>query len=804
MALSAGVDGGTTESQGPVASDAGPVGSDATETTRLLGAGAHEDGHGHGAGANGREDSWNGFDDFEGLPWWRTPSVFWLLAPFAIFTLAFGGVIVPKLNLILDLVCQQYFADMALLDPKHPIVLGSDNPQCRIPEVQKNVATFILVLNFVTGGLSAIVAPKLGHMSDRFGRTKLLALASCGGILGEMITIFAAKFPQTVDYRWLVLGAVFDGMTGSFTAGSILCQSYTSDCTPPSKRAVSMGYIHACLFTGLAFGPLLAGYFVKWTGSLLSIFYVALGCHAFFMLFVGFVVPESVSKIKQLAAREKWQKEKEARDTHVGPWASTAHYSNPFTPLHILWPSGPGTSTRLRMNLVALAVCDAIILGGAFAAGPVLMLYSGYKFGWGTLETSRFVSALSMVRVVVLMGIFPIVNYFGRVRPAARRRKLSGVKPDDKNSGADHLDTWILRIALVSEILGCLGYVFARSEALFFGSGMMTALGGLGSATTQATVTKHVPQERVGQILGAIGMLHALARVVGPVVFNGIYAATVETFPQAIFVALGSLFVIAFLSSFVIKSHIHWEEDPQGEQEPLIETQRASATVGNTLTMGEDQGSMLAARLGRTAKSLATPPAVTAIMTSTSTEGKTLKFGPFEVTKQVFLTTPHSFALVNLKPIIPGHILVCPLTPHLRLTDLSAAETADLFGTVQLTQRLLARAYFSPAGDLGAGGFTIAVQDGAEAGQTVPHVHVHVIPRTRGDFGDGGAMDDIYVKMTGEEGNVGGALWDRERRPTPGGGMPRIEDMDRNVRTPEQMHEEADRYKATLREMGVE
>ncbi|KND93116.1 Nitrilase and fragile histidine triad fusion protein NitFhit [Tolypocladium ophioglossoides CBS 100239] len=762
------------------------------ETTRLLGAGAQEDGdgvgEGNGAGANGRKDGWNGFDDFEGLPWWRTPSVFWLLAPFAIFTLAFGGIIVPKLNLILDLVCQQYFADRTLIDPKHPIVLGSDNPQCRIPGVQKDVAAFILVLNFVTGGLSAIVAPKLGHMSDRFGRTKLLALASCGGILGEMLTILAAKFPQTINYRWLVLGAVFDGVTGSFTAGNILCQSYTSDCTPPSKRAVSIGYIYACLFTGLAFGPLLAAYFVKWTGSLLSIFYVVLGCHAFFMLFVGFVVPESVSKRKQVAAREKWQKEKEARATHVGPWASMVHSSNPFAPLRILWPTGPGTSTRLRMNLVALAVCDAIVFGGSFAAGPVVILYSGYMFDWGNFETSRFVSALSMVRVVVLMGVLPIVNYFGRVRPAARRRELWGVNPEDKNSGADHLDTWILRVALVSDILGCLGYVFARSEALFFGSGMITALGGLGSATTQAAVTKHVPQERVGQILGAIGMLQALARVVGPVIFNGIYAATVETFPQAIFVALGGLFVIAFLTSLVIKPHIC--QRPGSPIRAVFEPRR---------------GRMLAVRLGRAmTRSFATPPAVRGIMTSTSTEGKALKFGPFEVTDQVFLTTRHSFALVNLKPIIQGHIFVCPSTPHLRLTDLSADETADLFRTVQLTQRLLARAYFTPTGDLGAGSFTIAVQDGAEAGQTVPHVHVHVIPRTRGDFGDGGAMDDIYVKMAGEEGNVGGALWDRERRPAPGGGMPRIEDVERHVRTPAQMHEEAARYKVTLREMGVE
>lgn len=419
----------------------------------------------------------------------------------------------------------------------------------------------MLILNFVTGGLSAFVAPKFGHMSDRYGRRRLLALASCGGLLAELITILAAKFPQVIDYRWLILGAVFDGMTGSFTAGSILCQSYTSDCTPPSKRAVSIGYIQACLFIGLAFGPLLAGYFVKWTGSLISIFYVTLGCHAFFVLFVGFVIPESLSKKKQLAAREKWRREKEARAMHMGSWLSAILNSNPLAPLQILWPTGPGTSTRLRVNIVALAISDTIIFGAAFAVGPVLMLYAEYMFKWGNLETSRFISALSMVRVVILMGIFPPINYFGRIRPAARRWKLSGIVPAERNSGADRLDVWILRFALFWEVVGCLGYALSRNETLFVSCGMITAFGGLGSATTQAVVTKHVPAERVGQILGAIGMLHALSRVVGPAVFNSIYALTVGTFPQAVFLALCFLFVIALLSSFAIKPH--------GKCEPL-------------------------------------------------------------------------------------------------------------------------------------------------------------------------------------------------------------------------------------------
>lgn len=410
----------------------------------------------------------------------------------------------------------------------------------------------MLVMNFCTGLLSAYVAPRLGHLSDRYGRRRLLALASCGGLLGELVTILAAKFPQTVDYRWLILGAVFDGLTGSFTAGNILSQSYTSDCTPPSKRAVGIGYIHACLFTGLAAGQFLGGEIVKLTGSLISIFYICLGAHLTFIMVVAFVIPDSLSKKKQLAAREKHRKEEEERKQQPRSWFLSVRENNPFAALSVLWPKERGTSTKLRINLVALATCDMIIMGTAMAAGQVVILYSEYIFDWHTPEASRFIAAVSTVRVIVLMGIFPFINYFFRTRPAARRRRESGVTLLDKNSGADRLDIWILRIALMSDILGYVGYTFARAPGPFIASAMVTAFGGLGSATSQSVVTKHVPHDRVGRVLGAIGMLQALVRVIGPVTFNGIYAATVKTYPQAIFVALAGLFTFALLCSFLV------------------------------------------------------------------------------------------------------------------------------------------------------------------------------------------------------------------------------------------------------------
>lgn len=484
---------------------------------------------------------------------------------------------------IIDLVCQRYFAEKSVPDGHDvstPITWGGDNPQCNIPEVQADVATFMLVLSVIVGVLSAYTAPKIGSLSDRYGRKKLLALASAGGVLGEMVTILTANFPDVIHYRWLLLGVTFDGLAGSFTAGSVLSQSYTADCTPPSKRGVAIGYMHACLFSGLAFGPFLAAYFVKWTGSLLSIFYVSVGCHILFIIAVAFVIPESVSKRRQLLAREKHRTDLEKRDRKTREWASaylaaaqgssnwlwswlatpkhanllaSIRSANPFEPLKTLAPKGH-ENTRVRRNLILLAVMDMVILGAAMSSGQVTLLYTEYIFNWGNFETSRFISLISLVRVAILIGVFPIINYFFRIRPAQRRRRESG-SIVESNAGADELDVWILRFAILSDVVGIAGYIFARTPALFVLSGCITAFGGMGSATIQSMLSKHVPAERTGSLLGAIGLLHALSRIIAPVIFNGLYAATVKSFPQAVFVAITVMFCAMLVLSMMVKSH---------------------------------------------------------------------------------------------------------------------------------------------------------------------------------------------------------------------------------------------------------
>ncbi|KAI0003842.1 HIT-like protein [Russula compacta] len=122
-----------------------------------------------------------------------------------------------------------------------------------------------------------------------------------------------------------------------------------------------------------------------------------------------------------------------------------------------------------------------------------------------------------------------------------------------------------------------------------------------------------------------------------------------------------------------------------------------------------------------------------------------LFFSTFEVTRQSFHRTALAYAIVNLKPIVPGHVLVCSTRPVPRLADLRADELAELMRTVQHVGRVVERAYK-------ADGLTVACQDGRASGQTVPHVHFHILPRRlRGDRFAGSKSDEVYPELEKQE-----------------------------------------------------
>jgi len=100
----------------------------------------------------------------------------------------------------------------------------------------------------------------------------------------------------------------------------------------------------------------------------------------------------------------------------------------------------------------------------------------------------------------------------------------------------------------------------------------------------------------------------------------------------------------------------------------------------------------------------------------------------------IFFVTPLSYVSVNLSPIMPGHVLVMPRSNIPRVTDLPPEQLCDLWLTAQHVGRVFEKEFKASA-------LTLAIQDGVEAGQKVPCVHIHLIPRQPHDLVN---KDDIY------------------------------------------------------------
>ncbi len=98
--------------------------------------------------------------------------------------------------------------------------------------------------------------------------------------------------------------------------------------------------------------------------------------------------------------------------------------------------------------------------------------------------------------------------------------------------------------------------------------------------------------------------------------------------------------------------------------------------------------------------------------------------------------------ILDINPLAPGHTLVVPKAHVERLELLDKEVNARLFDAVR-------RLTWAVQLGMGVPSTTVAINNGPEAGQEVPHLHVHIVPRKAGDGGG-----PIHAVMAGERPKV--------------------------------------------------
>jgi DHA1 family tetracycline resistance protein-like MFS transporter len=205
-----------------------------------------------------------------------------------------------------------------------------------------------------------VFAPILGSLSDRYGRRRIILIATAGSAIDYFIMANAPTL------AWFFVARLIAGSTAGVLSTA---NAYIADVTPPEKRAQSFGLLGAAFGIGFTIGPVLGGFLGQYNMRLP--FFVAGGCSAANWLYGYFALPES---LKPENRREfSWK-----RANPVGALLNLKRMPAVFS---------------LAESFFIMALAQSVMQ-------VTWALYTGHRFGWGPEAIG-----LSFLALGVLTGV---------------------------------------------------------------------------------------------------------------------------------------------------------------------------------------------------------------------------------------------------------------------------------------------------------------------------------------------------------------------------------------------------------------
>ncbi|KAG8734089.1 hypothetical protein FRC11_012239 [Ceratobasidium sp. 423] len=527
-------------------------------------------------------------------PWHKLPSPIWLLPLTVIGAMLMAATIAPRQELFIKLACNELRPEYVLLPPPSLGILGGDiphDPQTPIyvpppsppnkpainipgpnkrctsdPAVQAASAELQTAMTTSMGVLSCLTTGSWSQLSDRIGRTRVLALSVIGIIFTDVALILVAFYADILPggFRFLIVGSILNGALGGFTTAMAVSYAYVSDTVAPAARSRIFSFFNGSLFAGMALGPTLGAILTQHTNDLLTIFYVATALHVIYAVFSILVVPESLDLKHRAAAMERYRANQDPNATwftHVKHAVST--FARPLVVfLPQKRPHGKGRDWSL--TLVGIAFASAMLNMGSYT---FKFQYAIAQFGWGTTELGYWMSIVGVSRAAYLLLILPLI--------------LRGLQTLYRGRKHMHIDLFVARMSLGLELFGYIAIALVTDTTLFAAASCWMSLGGgfapsvqsLALALSQDQVadkrtdadpatpeygsvskpdTPSAPSE-TGTLFGALSVLQAIAsQIVGPSLFGLVFVKTIGSAPRAIFwTSLGCISMSLFALGMV-------------------------------------------------------------------------------------------------------------------------------------------------------------------------------------------------------------------------------------------------------------
>lgn len=328
-------------------------------------------------------------------------------------------------------------------------------------------------------------APVIGALSDRYGRRPVI-LAALFGLLVDYVVLTVAP-----NVWWLVAGRV---VAGVFGATYTTANAYVADVTPPEKRAGTFGLVGVAVGLGFIAGPVAGG--LLGAVDLRLPFMAAAAITGLNLIFGLLVMPESLAPEHRRPLR-----------------------------LGVMNPIG-AVRQITRFGVVA-RLLPAFLVAQLVQQGvqAVWVPYATYRFGWGAVEIGFSFAALALF-VLVTQGavVRPVVSRFGEARAMV--------------------------FSLLATVVGLVALGLATAGAAAYVGIALYSVGlGVLSPAVRSLMSRTVPRDEQGLLMGAIGSLITPTAIIAPPIANGIFALAIR--PDVPVVVPGAPFFVAGILALV-------------------------------------------------------------------------------------------------------------------------------------------------------------------------------------------------------------------------------------------------------------
>ncbi|KAI8138557.1 major facilitator superfamily domain-containing protein [Fennellomyces sp. T-0311] len=315
----------------------------------------------------------------------RQASEWYVIALLFFVMLSVASVFAPLLQFYTEIFCNRYYG--ATGDDQ---IDGDDIPiqDCSIPEIQETVASAQAVIQTLNYGSSLLTVSYYGHLTDRKGNLHVIRLSILGLFCMVGCIVSTALFQHYIGIGLIFLGPLLRGLLAGDSSFMAAIQGYISDCTSTTRRTTVFGRMMASMLGGVMVGANISSAIIKNTGDINKVFYMSFFVLGFSIL-CTFLIPEDPRLVSSAEHKE------------VSFWDQI----NAYKSIKILFSVEKRQGSRYALPLVALSQFMLAVI-----ALPPFLLYAMLEFHWTAYEGGYFVSLMALLRLLMLLVIFPLLT----------------------------------------------------------------------------------------------------------------------------------------------------------------------------------------------------------------------------------------------------------------------------------------------------------------------------------------------------------------------------------------------------------